>query len=668
MEKPAMLPGDLIERLSALAAFSRNAAEVEECLRRLIETPANRWRIDWIAELFPGISEHDRALLRAAIEPPRPDELHGDVRERLEALRRLIAEASLDGFIVPQADQHLSEYLQPRDRRLAWLTGFTGSAGTAVVTRDKAWLFVDGRYTEQAKAEVDASCIELRHFRTPPIWKFMAGAVTPGSKLGYDPRLHSVVELERIQKELAKTGVGLVPVHRNPIDSLWTDRPAEAFSPIVVRPDSLAGRPMRDKLGAVIAALNSEKLDALLLGQLESIAWLYNIRGGDVANTPVADAFSVVFADGRAELFVERQKLTPDVTRHFGNQVSIRPIAEFEQALVELGQRRLTAGVDPESTAAWMSETLSEAGGTVQRLGDPTLSERLHKNKGEIENLKDAMVRDGACIARFLRWFESRPAGALPDELELVAALETFRGEDPMYRGPSFPSIVGIGGNGAIVHYHSTPATNRRLEPGALVLVDSGGQFLTGTTDITRTLIHSEPSARQRQIYTSVLKAHIALALARFPRGTVGAQLDAIARAPLWQLGINYDHGTGHGIGAFLGVHEGPVRIAPGGSLPIEPNMLFSNEPGAYLPGDFGIRLENSVIVVDPSENETSGAFLEFETLSLAAFDRQLTDAALLTAHELKWLNDYHARVRALVGPRLAGEDAAWLETATSPF
>ena len=663
-----MLSDDLIERLSHLAAFSRNPREVGARLQRLIETPANRWRRDWIAALFPGISESDKAALMSSIDTRRSERPRGFVPDRLEALRRRLADLSLHGFVVPQADEHLSEYIPARNQRLAWLTGFTGSAGTAVVTRDKAWLFIDGRYMEQAKIEVDPSYIEARHFQKPPKWQFLAETLESGSRLGYDPRLHSVAELELIQKELSKSRIELTPVERNLIDVLWTDRPAQPFSPIAVHPLERAGRSMRDKLDAVVAALQAQKIDAFLFSQLDSIAWLYNLRGGDIPNTPVADSFSVVFADGHTELFVEKDKLTPEASQHLGNHVSVRPVSELEEALVNIGRRRMTIGLDPATTTGLMNTTLVAAGGTIRQLQDPTLFERVRKNEGEIDNLKDAMVRDGACLVRFLRWFQSRPADALPDELELAEALASFRGEDPMYRGPSFPAIVGIGANGAIVHYHPKPDTNRRLEPGVLVLVDSGGQFLTGTTDITRTLIHSQPSATQKKIYTAVLKAHIALASARFPKGTVGAQLDAIARSPLWQIGINYDHGTGHGIGAFLGVHEGPVRIAPGANVPLEPNMLLSNEPGAYLPGKFGIRLENSVIVVDAFEGEAGDAFLGFETLSLAPFDRQLIDAALLSAPERAWVNEYHARVLALVGPRISHDDAAWLDMAARPL
>lgn len=663
-----MLPDELVERLTRLATFSRDPQDVAARLQRLIETPANRWRKDWIAALFPGISETDARTLVALVDSAGAQKPHGFVPGRLEALRRKLTDLSLDGFIVPQADEHLGEYIPARNQRLAWLTGFTGSAGMAVITRDKAWLFIDGRYMEQAKIEVDPTYIEARHFQKPPKWQFLAEALEPGAALGYDPRLHAVAELESIHKDLSKSRIELTPVAENPIDALWTDRPAPAFSPIVERPVELAGKSMRDKLERVVVALQAEKIDALVLGQLDAIAWLYNLRGGDLANTPVAESFSIVFADGRAELFVEKEKLTPEAGKHLGGHVSVRPVSELEEALVDVGHRGLTIGLDPATSTGWMKTTLAAAGATVRPIQDPTLLERVRKNTGEIQSLKDAMVRDGACVVQFLRWFYSLPANALPDELELVDALARFRGKDPYYRGPSFPSIVGIGPNGAIVHYHPKPDTNRRLEPGVLVLIDSGGQFLTGTTDITRTLIHSQPSAAQRKVYTAVLKGHIALATTRFPKGTVGTQLDAIARSPLWQIGMNYDHGTGHGIGAFLGVHEGPVRIAPGANVPLEPNMLLSNEPGAYLPGQFGIRLENSVIVVNAGDGEAGEAFLAFETLSLAPFDRQLIDAELLSAPERAWLNEYHARVLAAVGPHISGSDADWLERATRPL
>ncbi len=662
-----MLSDDLIARLSRLATFSNDPDEVGPRLRRLVQTPSNRWRLDWIAELFPGIAESDKAVLLASIEEWQPP-LQYFVPERLIALRNQLAKLSADGFIVPQSDEHQGEFIPARNQRLAWLTGFTGSAGIAVIAMDKAWLFVDGRYIEQAKRQVDASSIEVRHFQKPPTWQFLAGALNPASLLGYDPTLHSVTDIEMVQKQLAKTCIELVAVDDNPIDALWSDRPAAAFSPLVAYPTALSGRSLPEKINDAAAELQAKKIDATVLNQLDSIAWLYNVRGGDVANTPVADCFAVVYASGRSDLFIEGEKVTPQAGQHLANHVTVRRIVEFDEVLRDMGQRHLTVGIDPSRVTHRMRERITAAGGSVQPLEDPTSAKRIRKNDVEIVNLKEAMVRDGACMARFLRWLQSRPADALPDELEIVAALEEFRAADPTYRGPSFPSIVGIGGNGAVVHYHPTAKTNRRLEPGILVLIDSGGQFLTGTTDITRTLVHSQPSAIHRTIYTTVLKSHIALACARFPKGAVGGQLDGIARAPLWRIGLNYDHGTGHGIGAFLGVHEGPVRIAPGANLPLDTGMLMSNEPGAYLTDRFGIRLENSVLVVDSGTDHAEEAYLEFETVSLAPFDRQLIDVELLTAAELKWLNAYHARVRELLIARLAGEDAAWLHWATTPY
>jgi Xaa-Pro aminopeptidase len=663
-----MIPDDLVERLSRHAAFSKDREEIRSRLQRLIRTPSSRWRLDWIAALFPGAPEADISALRSLIDKVVPDAPRGFDPQRINALRAKLAELSLDAFIVPHADEHQGEFIPPRNRRLAWLTGFTGSAGTAVIALDQAWLFVDGRYMEQAAAEVDRSWIEIRHFQKPPIWEFVAEAVKPSGRVGYDPRLHATAELERIGQRLAPRTIALVPVDPNPIDALWQDRPPEAFSPIVPHPIELSGRSMEDKLAAIVEVLKTNKIDATLLNQLDSIAWLYNIRGGDIDNTPVAECFSLVFADGHADLFVEKEKLTPEAVRQLGNHVTIRRVSELQEILVQVGRRGMTVGLDPAKTTAWMNSTLAAAGASIKQLADPTSPLRNRKNEGELANLREAMIRDGACLALFLRWFHTRPADALPDELEIASAVTDFRAADAMFRGPSFATIVGIGANGAIVHYHPKPETNRKLEPGVLVLVDSGGQFLDGTTDITRTLIHGPASASQQRTYTTVLKSHIALGSAHFPKGTTGTQLDAIARAPLWRLGMNYDHGTGHGIGAFLGVHEGPVRIAPSGNLELEPGMLMSNEPGAYFPGHFGIRLENSVVVVAAGKGETGEQFLRFETLSLAPFERALIAPDLLSEEERAWLNDYHARVLALVGPRLSGDDAAWLEAATRPL
>ena len=657
---------DLIERLCGLAGSPGDPA-VKERVRRLIETPSNRWRLGWIAELFPGLTDTDKAALHAAIVALQPQHSRF-APERLEGLRARFGALSLDGFIVPQADEHQGEYIPARNCRLAWLTGFTGSAGTAVVARERAWLFVDGRYVEQAKGEVDAAFIEARHFKKPPLWRFLGETLTPGTRLGYDPALHAAAEIEQIGKELAGARIELVAAAHNPIDELWTDRPPAAFSPIVQRPLELSGKSAAEKIGDVATTLQNEKADAVVLNQLDAIAWLYNIRGGDVTFTPVADAYAIVFADAGSELFVEREKLTTGATRELGNSVRVREIGEFGEALTALGQQALTVGLDPAKTTVWMQSAITNAGGKIKPLQDPTTLPRARKNPVEIAKIKEAMARDAVCMVRFLHWFHTRPAKALPDELEIVDAIERFRAADPSYLGPSFPSIVGIAGNGAIVHYHPAAESNRRASPGDLVLVDCGGQFLSGTTDITRTLVHGAPGAKQKRIYTAVLKGHIALACARFPAGTVGAQLDAIARASVWQAGVNYDHGTGHGIGAFLGVHEGPVRIAPGGSLPLEPNMLFSNEPGAYLPGEFGVRLENSVLVVEAGKGDTGEDFLAFETLSLAPLDRALIDADMLSPDERRWLDAYHARVRAAVASRLSAEEAAWLEAATRPI
>ncbi len=661
-----MIPDDLLDRLTRQAMFSNDREEVRSRLRRLLETPSNRWRIDWISSLFPGISDADIRLVASQITSDTLESVFDP--QRLKTLRSLLLAAPFDAFVVPQADEHQGEYIPSRNQRLAWLTGFTGSAGTAVVARNQAWLFVDGRYIEQAKMEVDGSYIEVRHFQKPPPWIYLAQTLKPATRLGYDPRLHSMTDLERMRQQLSTNTVELVPAHPNPIDTIWEDRPLAPFSPVVPHPVQFCGRPFPDKLAAIVATLKTSNMDATVLSQLDSIAWLYNIRGGDIANTPIAECFTVVLADGLAELFVEKEKLTPDAIRHLGNHVTIREPSEFHNLLLQMGHRRMAVGLDPDNTSMWLNTAITSSGGTVKRLEDPTSAQRARKNSGELSSLREAMVRDGACVVRFIRWFKERPAEALPDELELSDAITAFRAADPLFRGPSFPSIVGVGPNGAIVHYRPKPETNRKPEPGSLVLVDSGGQFQDGTTDVTRTLIHGEPTPRQRQIYTAVLKCHIALAVAIFPKGTTGAQLDAIARAPLWRIKMNYDHGTGHGIGAFLGVHEGPIKIAPGANAVLEPGMLLSNEPGAYIPTEFGIRLENSIVVVEATQGDVGSHFLRFDTISLAPFERALIDASLLSPEERAWVDDYHARVLSLVGPKLEKDDEGWLQAATRPL
>lgn len=656
---------ELFRRLAEISG-TRSPAEVAALIDRLACAPANRWRTDWIELLFPGLSPELTAAVRERVTAAAPSVQRG--HNRVAALRGLFAELGIDGFIVPQTDEYQSSWLPAGSCRLQWLTGFSGSAGTAVVATDAAWLFVDGRYVLQAEGEVDRSEIEPRHFRRPPMLEFLATKLAAGTRLGYDPRLHSLNDVAAMEKGLAPAKIALVAVEHNPIDRLWTDRPPPPFSAIVPYDDRYAGRSMDDKRKDVAAAIKAAGAQALVLSQLESIAWLFNIRAGDATYSPVPQSYAIIYDDGHAEFFVEQEKLTPQAIRHLGNRTTIEDIAGFDGALSAAGARGLVVAIDADKATHRIEAGLRAAGGSVVRITDPTLPLRMHKNPVELANLHDAMARDGAALTKFMRWLAELPLDRLPDELEIAERVTAFRAEDPLFRGPSFPPIVGIGPNGAIIHYHPTTKTNRRLEPGVLLLIDSGGQYLTGTTDITRTMCVSAAGAFERQVFTTVLKSHIALAVARFPKGTSGSQLDGLARAPLWQSGIDFDHGTGHGIGSYLAVHEGPIRIAPGGERPLHAQLVISNEPGAYFRDRFGIRIENTLVVTDAKPGLGDDTFHEFETVSVAPLQRSLIDRGLLSATERDWVDRYHAMVRRAVAPFLQGVDLEFLTAATAPL
>jgi Xaa-Pro aminopeptidase len=656
----------LASRLADYAG-GRSVGEIQLLLRRVAATPSARWRSEWIALVFPGVPQHLADELRSWLDSPRPAGT-ADLGARIHSLRALFPQMGIDAFLVPEADEHQGSWLPAHSRRLAWLTGFTGSAGTAIVARERAWLFVDGRYILQAEGEVDEALIEPRHFRRPPLWTFVAEHLPPDIRLGYDPRLHALNDIATIKRTLDPAGVLLVPVEHNPIDQIWIDRPPRPFSAIVPQPDRYAGRSAEDKRMDVAAAVAAVGAQAMVVNQLESIAWLLNVRAGDAAYAPVAQAYAMVFDDGHTDLFVERNKLTQEAIEHLGNRTTIQEIDRFERGLEEAGARGLTIAIDPDRATQRLEQVLKASGARLVRLPDPTLPLRMRKNRTELEGLRDALARDGAALTKFMRWLRELPLDRLPDELEIAERVTGFRAEDPLFRGPSFPPIVGVGPNGAIIHYRPEPRTNRRLAPGALLLIDSGGQYLTGTTDITRTFCVGPVPVFERDIFTTVLKSHIALARARFPSGTTGSQIDGIARAPLWKAGIDFDHGTGHGIGSYLAVHEGPIRIGPGGDKALHADLVISNEPGAYFAGRFGVRIENTMVVVETGPGTGSDMFLEFETVSVAPLDRALINGSLLTFEERGWVDDYHATVRGRVAPFLAGADLAYLERATQPL
>jgi len=587
----------------------------------------------------------------------------------LPLIRKAMAEQGLDGFLVPHEDEHQNEYLPEANDRLAWATGFTGSAGAAVILKDKAAVFVDGRYTLQVRDQVDQSLFELRDLVDVGVAAYLEGAAGKGQAIGFDPRLHSPDALERLRAAAARAGAELKPVQTNPLDQAWgADRPAQPQAPVVPHPLAYAGEDSASKRARVGQSLAEAGAESAVITAPSSIAWLFNIRGGDVIRSPLPLGQAVLNADGTARLFLDPAKTTAELPAWLGNQVTLEPPEALPAALAELKGRRVL--VDPSQSSAWYSDALTQAGAGVVRGLDPCALPRACKNPVEIEGARNAHRRDGAALTRFLHWLATEAQTSLPDEMQIVSRLEAFREATGALKDLSFDTIAGAGPNGAIVHYRPTRRQIRRTEPGSLLLVDSGAQYLDGTTDVTRTVAIGEPTAEMRQRYTLVLKGHLALGRVRFPSGTTGPSLDALARAPLWAAGLDYDHGTGHGVGSYLGVHEGPQRIAKVmNNVALRPGMIVSNEPGYYKTGAYGIRIENLQYVTEPAEIEGGERpMLGFEVLTLAPYDRRLIDEFALTDEERGQVNAYHARVLDEIGAELEPALLTWLEEACAPL
>jgi len=592
--------------------------------------------------------------------------------DRLAALRDELARRRLDGFVVPLTDEHMSEYVGAYAQRLAWLTGFEGSAGSAVVLSQEAAIFVDGRYTLQVREQVSADQWSYQSVPDTSIAAWLKAHAPQGGRIGYDPWLHTKGWVTAAAKALAARGAELVAVETNPIDAVWPDQPDPSDARLVVQPDALAGQSAAAKRQDIADWLTGEGADAVVLSALDSIAWAFNVRGQDVSRTPVALAYALVRADATADLFVDPGKIDDEVAAHLGNAVRLQPREAFAEALGALSGQKVT--VDPERAVAAIFERLGQAGATIVEARDPVVLPKAIKNDAEIAGTTAAHVRDGAAVTRFLHWVDTVAAEGGQDELTAAARLEAFRAETGALKDLSFDTISGSGPNGAVVHYRVTEKTVRPIEPGTLYLVDSGGQYVDGTTDITRTMPIGTPSAEMKDRFTRVLKGHIALARAVFPQGTRGGQLDTLARQYLWEAGLDYAHGTGHGVGSYLGVHEGPQRIASpaggqaGGDEPLKAGMILSNEPGYYKTGAYGIRIENLVLVVPHQVEGAERPLLCFHTLTLAPIDRRLVDAPLLSVDERNWLDAYHARVAAEIGPLVPAEVQAWLRQATAPL
>jgi Xaa-Pro aminopeptidase len=593
-------------------------------------------------------------------------------QDRLHALREQLKADGLDGFVVPLTDEHMSEYVGSYAQRLAWLTGFGGSAGAAAVLPEEAAIFTDGRYTLQVRDQVDGAQWSYQSVPETSIAGWLKEHAPHGGRIGYDPWLHTSEWAGKAREALAARGAELVAVARNPIDTVWADRPEPSKAKLAVHPETYAGKSSAAKRQEMADWLKEQGADAAVLSALDSIAWTFNVRGEDVEHTPVALSFALVNDDGTADLFVAGEKLGDEVRQHLGNGVRVHERDAFEGHLGSLGGKTVVA--DPERAVAAIFEALEQAGAAVVQRRDPSVLARAIKNEAEIAGHRAAQARDGAAMARFLHWLSvEAPKGGL-DELGAAERLQQFRAEGGELRDTSFDTISGAGPNGAIVHYRVTEETNRPIEMDSIYLIDSGGQYADGTTDVTRTVVVGTPTAEMRDRFTRVLKGNIALDQAIFPNGTRGSQLDTLARQYLWAAGVDYAHGTGHGVGSYLSVHEGPQRIAPagsgqaGGDEPLRAGMLLSNEPGYYKTGEYGMRVENLVLVRPVSIDGAEKEMLGFETLTFVPIDRNLIDLELLGDEHRRWVDDYHARVLEVVAPQLEGEALAWLREACAPL
>jgi Xaa-Pro aminopeptidase len=588
---------------------------------------------------------------------------------RLAALRTELARRGLTGFIVPRSDRHQNEYVPACEQRLAWLTGFSGSAGIAIVLMERALLFVDGRYTLQAREQVDTSLFTIEHLVETPPDRWIEKNLTAGDRIGYDPWLHTVEGAERLGKACAAAGATLVAVEPDLIDAIWADRPAPPLGAVTLHDVRFGGEAAEDKLARIRAEVAKLRADALVVSDPHAVAWAFNIRGADVAHTPLPLAFAVVPQAGRPSLYVDGRKLSDQVRNRLEALAEVREPSDFVGALGALGRRKQTVWLDQATAADALARLITSHGGKVTRGACPIALMKAVKNEIEIAGARAAHIRDGAAVTRFLAWFDREaPRGKLT-EFDAVAALESFRRDTGLLRDISFPTIAGAGPDGAIVHYRVTSRSNRVVAPGELFLIDSGAQYEDGTTDITRTIAVGEPTAEMRDRFTRVLKGHIAIARAIFPEGTTGAQLDSFARQFLWAQGLDFDHGTGHGVGSYLSVHEGPARISKLGTAALKPGMILSNEPGYYKAGAYGIRIENLVLVVAaapvPGAEKPLNAF---ETLTLAPIDRRLIVPALLTPEETAWLDRYHADVVEALSPLLDADSRAWVTAAARPL
>ncbi|MBT5676678.1 MAG: M24 family metallopeptidase [Rhodospirillaceae bacterium] len=647
------------ELLAGIAAAPRPIDD-DEWLRLIAPAPAGVLRGQLVA-LYELLASADDGIEEQDASPARLADLRAELKRR-----------GLGGFIVPLADEHQGEYVARRSRRLAWLTGFTGSAGIALILAEEAALFTDGRYTLQIEQQTDGDLYARHHITETPPDGWLEAHLTKGMKVGFDAWLHSADQRARFAKACTRAGAELVPVDDNPVDAVWQAQPPRPLAPIVPHPVRFAGRESGDKRRAVAARVKEAGAAAVFLSAPDSIAWLLNLRGADVKCAPLPHSFAILKDDGQLQWFVDARKPVAELAEHLGNEVSSAPPEALGAALDQLAAQSAAVQIDPAGAPDWAYQRLQAGGAKVIKKEDPCALPKALKNETELTGIRAAHNRDGLALTRFLHWLAQLDGTEGITELAAVEKLAGFRAGGAHYRGPSFDTISGAAANGAIVHYRVTPESDRALEAGTLYLVDSGGQYLDGTTDVTRTVAIGTPTPEHCDRFTRVLKGHIALARACFPSGTTGTQLDSLARQFLWQAGLDYDHGTGHGVGAYLNVHEGPQRISKHPSqAALEPGMIVSNEPGYYKAGGYGIRIENLVsVIAAPGLENSERATLAFETLTMAPIDRALVDRDLMTEEELAWLNAYHAEVLACLTPGLAElpEVADWLNGAAAPI
>lgn len=584
---------------------------------------------------------------------------------RIASLRAELARLGIDGFLVPRADRQQNEYVPASEERLAWLTGFTGSAGLAIVFPDRVALFVDGRYTLQVREQVDLAVVTPVALAEASPEKWLSRNLAAGAKLGYDPWLHTPGQIERFEKSAAAAGAELVAIEPNPIDTIWHDRPKPPQGRISRHLLRLAGESSQAKLTRITNALGAA--NTLLVSDAHAVAWTFNIRGSDVAHTPLPLGFALIPKEGSPRLYIDSAKLDDDIRAYLAELATLVEPERLESDIAALGAKKTRVLFDAATAPGKLTKTLRDSGGIAEIGQDPIALMKARKNKAELEGARRAHLRDAIAMVRFLHWFDAEaPKGKLT-EIDATQALETFRRKSRKLRDVSFPTIAAAGPNSAIPHYRVTNSSNLKIGKG-IFLVDSGAQYEDGTTDITRTIAVGKPTAEMRDRYTRVLKGNIAISRAVFPKGTSGAQIDALARNPLWRAGLDFDHGTGHGVGAYLSVHEGPQRIAKTGTTPLEPGMIISNEPGYYKAGEFGIRIENLVVVEPRKIKGGERDMLGFETITLVPIDTRLIDLKLLDMDERRWFNAYHARVRQALWPYLEGDVRKWLKAATKPL